>query len=51
MLEFSIDTIRGGMVGIEFPVAGEIDDDIQWMAVIDLFILRFMLIRWKDEAS
>lgn len=51
MLEFSIDTIRGMMLGIEFPVTDDLDEDIKWMMVVDLLIFRLMFVCWKDEAS
>lgn len=45
--EFHVDTIRGAMLGIEFPSKEDFDQpDLKFAVVIDLVIFRFMLLAW-----
>lgn len=52
MFEVNVDLITGVMLGIEFPpvedIVNEENNDLQFCMVIDLFIFRFMLAKWKE---
>lgn len=48
MIGFHINAIAGMMVGLEF-LTDNVDEDIKWAVVLDLFILRFALIKYRDE--
>lgn len=49
MTEFSVSFINGLMLGIEHVNGQELDDDLKFIVVVDFFVLRFTLSRWKAE--
>jgi hypothetical protein len=45
--DIDISWITGLMLGLEFPALMEIMEDVEFAAVIDLFIVRIAFVRWK----
>ena len=45
--EMNIDLLTGVMLGIEFPSPKDIDEDLLFACVLDLFIFRFVFLKWK----
>lgn len=53
MWEFNAEWIRGLMFGIESPDVSELgsDSDVLDAVVLDLGIIRFLWIKWKETAE
>ena len=49
MIELSLDFITGLMIGMEFPPARELHEDMAFCMVVDLAIIRFTLVYWDRE--
>lgn len=46
-MEFNVSFISGISLGIDFPPP--VEEDIRWNVILDLFILRFVFIKYVDE--
>ena len=46
MTEVAFAFITGMMLGIEFPNTEEIEEDVSFMMVIDLFVIRVVITKY-----
>jgi hypothetical protein len=49
MFELSLNFITGMMFGLEFVNPNEISEDLDFLMVVDLGILRIMIMKWNKE--
>jgi len=49
MTQISVELINGLKLGVEHINADDIDDEVEWMIAIDIFIFRIAILRYKDE--
>lgn len=48
MIELSGSFITGLMFGIEFPTPSDFSEDLAFIMVVDLGILRVTLMKWRE---
>jgi len=49
MTQISVELINGLKLGVEHINGEGIDDEVEWMIAIDIFIFRIAILRYKDE--